>query len=62
MSDEVTESAKAIQEIAKTTGQAINVVDKIGQFFARIMKEPIDATCGMLADTLKFKDGKDKSL
>jgi Abortive infection alpha len=55
MSDEVTESAKAIQEIAKTTGQAINVADKLGQFFARIMKEPIDSTCGMLADTLKFK-------
>jgi len=55
MGDEVTESAKAIQEIAKTTGQAINVADKLGQFFARIMKEPIDATCGMLADTLKYK-------
>jgi len=55
MSDEVTESAKAVQEIAKTTGQAISIVDKLGQFFARIMKEPIDATCSMLADTLKFK-------
>lgn len=55
MSEEITESAKALQEIAKTTGQAITVVDKVGSFFARIMKEPIDSTCGMLADTLKFK-------
>ncbi len=55
MSEEPTESAKALQEIAKTTGQAISVVDRVGQFFANVMKESIDSTCGMLADTLKFK-------
>lgn len=55
MSDEIVESAKAVQEVAKTTGQAISIVDKIGSFFSKIMKESIDATCGMLADTLKFK-------
>ena len=55
MSEEITESAKALQEIAKSTGQAITVIDKLGQFFARVMKEPIDSACGMLADTLKFK-------
>jgi hypothetical protein len=31
------------------------VVEKIGSFFSKIMKESIDATFGMLADTLKFK-------
>jgi hypothetical protein len=55
MSDEITESAKAVQEVAKTTGQAIKTIEKIGSFFSRIMNESIDATCGMLADTLKFK-------
>jgi len=55
VSNEIIESAKAAQEIAKTTGQAITVVDKLGQFFSRFMQEPIDSTCGMLADTLKFK-------
>jgi hypothetical protein len=55
MSEEIIESAKAVQELAKTTGQAITVIDKLGQFFARIMKESVDSTCGMLADTLKFK-------
>jgi len=55
MSDEIIESAKAVQEVAKTTGQAISTVDRIGRFFSRIMNESIDATCGMLADTLKFK-------
>ena len=55
MSDEIGESAKAVQEVAKTTGQAISIVYKIGSFFSRIMEESIDATCGMLSDTLKFK-------
>ena len=58
MSDEVTESAKAIQEVAKTTGQAISTIEKIGDFFSKIMNESVVATCGMLADTLKFKRWK----
>ena len=49
------ESAEAVKEIAKTTGQAIKTVDRLGHFFARVMGESIDATCGMLADTLKYK-------
>jgi len=53
--DEVTESAKSVQEVAKTTGQVINVVDRLGSFFAKVMGEPIETTCDMLADTLKFK-------
>lgn len=55
MDEEITESAKAIQEVAKTTGQVIAVIDRVGQFFSRVMKEPIDATCGMITDTLKYK-------
>ena len=55
MSEEITETAKAVQEVAKTTGQAIGTVEKVGTFFSRIMGESIDATCGMLADTLKYK-------
>ena len=55
MSEEITETAKAVQEVAKTTGQAIGTVEKLGIFFSKIMGESIDATCGMLADTLKYK-------
>lgn len=58
MSDEINESAKAIQEVAKTTGQAISTIEKIGNFFSKVMKESIAATCGMLEDTLKFKRWK----
>lgn len=53
--DEITESAKAVQEVAKTTGQTLNIVDKLGSFFAKVMGESIDSACGMLADTLKYK-------
>ena len=49
------ESAKAVQEVAKATGQAIKTVDRLGQFFSLVMSESIDATCGMIADTLKYK-------
>jgi hypothetical protein len=49
------ETAEAVKEVAKTTGQAIETIDRLGQFFAKVMAESIDATCGMLADTLKYK-------
>ncbi len=49
------EIADAVKEVAKTTGQAIKTVDRLGRFFATVMGESIDATCGMLADTLKYK-------
>ena len=55
MSDEINESAKAVQEVAKTTGQTIKAIEKIGSFFSLIMRESLDTTCDMLADTLKFK-------
>ncbi|MDD4737120.1 MAG: Abi-alpha family protein [Kiritimatiellae bacterium] len=49
------EEAQAIEAIAKATGQAISTVERLGQFLARIMGEPIDSTCGMIGDALKFK-------
>ncbi len=59
MTDEsVTEASKAIQEVAKTTGQAIGVVEKLGAFFAQLMGEPLEDACGMIADLLKYKRWK----
>jgi hypothetical protein len=49
------ETIEAVKEIAKTTGQAVKSVDRLGRFFATVMGESIDATCGMLADSLKYK-------
>lgn len=49
------ETVRAVKEIAKTTGQAVKSIDRLGRFFATVMGESIDATCGMLADSLKYK-------
>ncbi len=49
------EEAKAAQEIAKTTGKALDVSQRIGSFFAKVMSEPIEAATGMLADSLRYR-------
>lgn len=51
----MTEEAKAVQEVAKTTGKALDIARDVGAFFAKAMGESVDATAGMLADTLKYK-------
>jgi len=51
----MTEEIEAAKEIAKTTGKAIDLVKDVGLFFAKAMGESIEATSGMLADTLKYK-------
>lgn len=52
---EITETAKAVQEVAKTTGTAIKTVEKMGHFLSKVMRESIEAVCGMIADDLKIK-------
>ena len=37
------EEAKAVQEVAKTTGQGIELANRLGSFFARIMVIPSPA-------------------
>lgn len=43
MSDE---KAKAVQEVAKATGKAIDAADKAGNFFSRVFGQPIEDTVG----------------
>lgn len=50
----MSESAKAVQEVAKTTNTAIEATEKLGSFVSRIIGEPIDEVVGMLTDRLKF--------
>ena len=57
MSDEskaVEETAKAGQEIAKTTGKAIDVGEKLGQFVARFICGPMEQASGIVEDKLKY--------
>jgi Abortive infection alpha len=54
MSNEITEVAKASQEMAKTASSAIEASSKLGAFLARILGEPIEGTIGILTDKIRF--------
>ncbi|HEX8635497.1 MAG TPA: Abi-alpha family protein [Pyrinomonadaceae bacterium] len=55
MNDEISETAKAVQEVAKTTKAGIEATKKLGSFVARVTDESIEAITGMLSDKLRFK-------
>jgi Abortive infection alpha len=52
--DEITEIAKATQEVAKTTRSGIEAMQGFGGFLSRVLGEPIEAAVGMFSDRLKF--------
>jgi len=54
MNNEISESAKAVQEVAKTTKVAVEATQQLGGFVSRIINEPLEAVVGILADRLKF--------
>lgn len=54
MNEEIIETAKATQEVAKTTAKALETGDKIGGFLSKVLGEPIEQAVGILGDKLKF--------
>lgn len=54
MTDEIVETAKAAQEVAKATVKSLEVSEKVGSFFAKVLGEPIETATGILGDKLKF--------
>lgn len=54
MNNEIEESAKAVQEIAKTTSKGIEATEKLGGFLAKYVNEPFETLTGMLSDKLHF--------
>ncbi len=54
MNEEIIETAKATQEVAKTTTKAIEAVNKVGSFLSKALGEPIEEAIGMIGDKLKF--------
>ena len=54
MNNEVTEIAKATQEIAKTARTGIEAAQGFGSFVARVLGEPIETAVGLVSDRLKF--------
>ncbi|MFC1552058.1 Abi-alpha family protein [Candidatus Latescibacterota bacterium] len=52
--NEVEEIAKAIQESAKLGKEGLNIAQKSGTFFAKVLKEPSYEISGMITDKLRF--------
>lgn len=50
----IKESAKAAQEIAKTTGKVIGAGEKLGSFLARFICGPLEQGVGIVEDKLKY--------
>jgi len=50
----IKESAKAAQEIAKTTGQVVGAGEKLCQFVAKFIKGPLEQASGIVNDKLKY--------
>jgi hypothetical protein len=54
VTNEIVETAKATQEVAKATVKGLEVSEKVGGFFAKVLGEPIETATGILGDKLKF--------
>ena len=54
MENEISEIAKATQEVAKTARTGIEAAQSFGGFLARVFGEPIETAVGMFSDRLKF--------
>lgn len=54
MNNEISESAKAIKEVAKATKTGIEAAEKLGRFVSRITNEPLETIMGILNDRLHF--------
>lgn len=52
--DPISEAAKAVQEVAKTTGKAIDAGQKFGGFISRYVAGPIEQGMGIFEDKLKY--------
>ncbi len=49
------EEAKAVQEVAKTTGKAIDAASRAGAFLSEFIREPLRERIGIITDNLKHR-------
>ena len=52
--DGVNETAKAVQEVAKTTGKAIDAAQNFGGFFSKYVSGSVEQGMGIFEDKLKY--------
>lgn len=53
MSDDIVESAKATQEVAKAAQKGIDASEKLGGFLAKVFGGPMEDLAGMVGDKLR---------
>ena len=53
-SNDITEASKAVQEVAKTTGKAIDLSKKFGRFISRHVAGPLEQGIGIFEDKLRY--------
>jgi hypothetical protein len=51
---ELEETSKALAEAAKFGTKGLEVTEKLGTFFAKVFKAPLEDTAGIIGDKLKF--------
>ena len=54
MNEEISESAKAIKEVAKTSGKALDVGEKFCGFISKHIDGSLQQACGIFEDKLKY--------
>jgi len=54
VTDPTTETAKAVQEVAKATGKGIDVAREAGGFIAKYIHGPLEQAAGIWTDKLKY--------
>jgi len=50
----MTEESKAVQEVAKTGGKAIDLTEKVGRFFAMVVGKPSAQLATILEDQFRY--------
>src|SRR5712692_6724157 len=48
------EIAKAVQSVAKLGEKSLETSEKLGGFFAKVFREPLEEVSGMVTDKLRF--------
>ena len=61
MNEEITETSKAIQEVAKTSGKAIDGIREFCGFIAKYTAGSIQEACGIFEDKLKYARWKNQA-
>lgn len=54
MDEPISETAKAVQEVAKTAGKGIDAAARAGGFLAKITKEPLEVAMDIWTDKLRY--------